>query len=39
VGRLVYIASADDPLTPLQVLQSTGHEDPTPFPAVCSGMA
>jgi hypothetical protein len=39
VGRLVYIASADDPFTPLQVLQSTGHEDPTPFPAVCSGMA
>ena len=39
VGRLVYIASADDPFTPLQVLQSTGHEDPTPFPAVCAGLA
>jgi hypothetical protein len=39
VGRLVYVASADDPFTPLQVLQSTGHEDPTPFPAVCAGLA
>ena len=39
VGRLVYIASADDPFTPLQVLQSTGRQDPTPFPAVCSGLA
>jgi hypothetical protein len=39
VGRLVYIASPDDPFTPLEVLQSTGRQDPTPFPAVCSGLA
>lgn len=39
VGRLVYIANPDDPFTPLQVLQSTGRQDPTPFPAVCSGLA
>jgi len=39
VGRLVYIASPDDPFTPLEVLQSTGHQDPTPFPAVCAGLA
>jgi hypothetical protein len=39
VGRLVYIASPDDPFTPLQILQSTGRQDATPFPAVCSGLA
>jgi hypothetical protein len=39
VGRLVYIASADDPSTPLQILQSTGHQDPTPFPAVCAALS
>jgi hypothetical protein len=39
VGRLVYVASPDDPFTPLEVLQSTGRQDPTPFPAVCSGLA
>jgi hypothetical protein len=38
VGRLVYVASPDDPFTPLQILQSTGHEDASAFPAVCAGM-
>ena len=39
VGRLVYVASPDDLFTPLQILQSTGRQDPTPFPAVCAGLA
>ena len=39
VGRLVYVASPDDPFTPLEILQSSGRQDPTPFPAVCSGLA
>jgi hypothetical protein len=39
VGHLVYIANADDPLTPLVVLQSTGHQDASPFPAVCEALA
>jgi hypothetical protein len=38
VGRLVYVASPDDPFTPLEILQSTGRQDPTPFPAVCAGL-
>ncbi|HEX6701212.1 MAG TPA: hypothetical protein VF101_10820 [Gaiellaceae bacterium] len=38
VGRLVYVASPDDPFTPLEILQSTGHQDPSPFPAVCAGL-
>ena len=39
VGHLVYVASPNDPFTPLQIVQSTGHQDPTPFPAVCSGLS
>jgi hypothetical protein len=39
LGRLVFIADESDPFTPLQVLQSTGHQDPTPFPAVCAALA
>jgi hypothetical protein len=35
VGRLVYTASADDVNTPIDVLQSSGRQDASPFPAVC----
>jgi hypothetical protein len=38
VGRLVYIADAADPFTPLDVLQSTGQQDPSLFPAVCPAL-
>jgi hypothetical protein len=37
-GRLVYIASAADPSTPLQILQSSGHQDTSLFPAVCGAL-
>jgi hypothetical protein len=39
VGRLVYVASPDDPFTPLSIVQQSGRQDATPFPAVCSGLA
>ncbi len=39
VGRLVYLADVSDPNTPLVILQSSGIQDPTPFPAVCSALA
>ena len=39
VGHLVYIAAADDIGTPLAILQSTGHQDASPFPAVCPALA
>ena len=39
IGRLVFIADASDPFTPLEVIQSTCHQDPTPFPAVCAALA
>ena len=39
VGRLVYIADPNDMYTPLQVLQSTGQQDPLEFPAVCAGLS
>jgi hypothetical protein len=39
VGRLVYIADPSDLNTPLQILQSTGHQDPSLFPDVCAGLA
>jgi hypothetical protein len=39
VGRLVYIADESDLNTPLVVLQSTGHQDATLFPAVCEALA
>jgi hypothetical protein len=38
VGKLVYIADESDPFTPLLVLKSTGHEDASPFPAVCAAL-
>ena len=38
-GQLVYLASPDDPFTPIQILKATGHEDPSPFPAVCGALA
>ena len=37
VGRLVYIADSSG--TPLEVLQSTGRQDPLEFPAVCAGLS
>ena len=39
VGRLVYIADPSDLNTPLQILQSTGHQDGSPFPAICPALA
>ena len=39
LGRLVFVADESDPFTPLEILQSTGHQDPTPFPAVCAALA
>lgn len=36
VGRFVYIAPQDDPNTPLDIIQATGDQDPSPFPAVCA---
>ena len=39
VGRLVYIADPSDLNTPLQILQSSGHQDATPFPAICPALA
>ena len=39
VGHIVYIADESDLSVPLVVLQSTGHQDATPFPAVCEALA
>jgi hypothetical protein len=39
VGRLVYVADPSDLNTPLQIRQSTGHQDATPFPAICPALA
>jgi len=39
VGRLVYVADPADPFTPLRIIQQSGRQDATPFPAVCSGLA
>jgi hypothetical protein len=39
VGRLVYVADPSDLNTPLQILQSTGHQDATPFPGICAALA
>jgi hypothetical protein len=39
IGRLVYIADASDLNTPLQILQSTGHQDASPFPQICAALA
>ncbi|HET6850248.1 MAG TPA: hypothetical protein VFH74_15420 [Gaiellales bacterium] len=36
VGRFVYIAPADNPNIPLDIIQVTGEQDPSPFPAVCA---
>src|SRR5919201_5583253 len=38
VGRLVYIADPSDLNTPIQLLQSTGHQDANPFPAICPAL-
>ena len=39
VGRIVYIADASDLNTPLQILQSAGHQDVSPFPQICAALA
>jgi hypothetical protein len=39
VGRLVYIADAGDVLTPLEIVKSTGRQDPSQFPATCNGLS
>ena len=39
VGRLVYVADPSDLNTPLQILQSTGHQDASPFPQICAALA
>jgi len=39
VGRLVYIADAADPFTPLTIVKSTGQQDPSQFPATCEGLS
>jgi hypothetical protein len=40
VGLLVYLADPNDPsLTPLVILQASGIQDPSPFPAVCDALA
>jgi hypothetical protein len=39
VGRIVYIADASDLNTPLEILQSTGHQDASPFPQICAALA
>jgi hypothetical protein len=39
VGRLVDVADPSDLNTPLQILQSTGHQDASPFPAICPALA
>ena len=39
VGKLVYIADAGDPFTPLTIVKSTGQQDPSQFPATCEGLS
>jgi hypothetical protein len=39
VGKLVYVAAANDPFTPLQIVKSTGQQDPSQFPATCDAIA
>jgi hypothetical protein len=38
VGKLVYIADASDPFTPLTILKSTGRQDPAQFPVTCTAL-
>jgi len=39
VGKLVYVADAADPFTPLTIVKSTGQQDPSQFPATCEGLS
>src|SRR5262245_17150070 len=39
VGKLVYIADSDDVFTPLELVKSTGRQDPSQFPATCDGLS
>ena len=39
VGHVVYIADASDLNTPLQIIQSTGHQDASPYPQICPALA
>lgn len=38
VGKLVYVAPADDIFSPLFFVKSTGRQDDSPFPAVCGAL-
>jgi hypothetical protein len=39
VGKLVYIADANDPETPLTILKSSGQQGESQFPATCGGLS
>jgi len=39
VGKLVYIADAGDPFTPLTIVKSAGQQDAGQFPAACDGLS
>jgi hypothetical protein len=39
VGKLVYIADAADPFTPITILKSTGRQDPAQFPVTCTALS
>src|SRR5215471_1210341 len=39
VGKLAYIAAANDVFTPLAILKSTGRQDASQFPATCEGLS
>jgi len=39
VGKLAYIAAANDVFTPLTILKSTGRQDASQFPATCEGLS
>ena len=39
VGKIVWIADADDPFTPLTIVKSTGQQDASQFPATCEGLS
>jgi len=38
VGKLVYVAPADDIFSPLYFVKSAGQQDESPFPAVCGAL-
>ena len=38
VGKLVYVAPADDIFSPIYFVKSAGQQDASPFPAVCGAL-